>query len=97
MIRAVSDALSRLVQRYLPDPMIFALILTAVVFLLGLVVMQRSILDMVGYWGDGFWNLLGFAMQMALVLVTGHALASSAAVRNVMRKVAQIAKTPARV
>jgi short-chain fatty acids transporter len=32
---------------------------------------------MVKFWGDGFWNLLAFGMQMALIIVTGHALASS--------------------
>jgi short-chain fatty acids transporter len=26
-------------------------------------------------WGSGFWNLLAFSMQMAMILVTGHALA----------------------
>lgn len=32
--------------------------------------------------GDGFWNLLAFGMQMALIIVTGHALASSAPVKK---------------
>lgn len=36
---------------------------------------------MVKFWGDGFWNLLAFGMQMALIIVTGHALASSGPVK----------------
>lgn len=38
---------------------------------------------MVKMWGDGFWNLLGFGMQMALIVVTGHALASSGPVKKI--------------
>ena len=33
-------------------------------------------------WGDGFWELLSFAMQMLLVLVTGFILASSPPIRR---------------
>ena len=28
---------------------------------------------MAQHWGNGFWNLLAFTMQMSLILVTGHA------------------------
>ena len=45
-------------------------------------------------WGDGFWNLLAFGMQMALIIVTGHALASSAPVKSLLRTAASAAKTP---
>src|SRR5699024_6202648 len=51
-------------------------------------------LDMIVHWGDGFWNLLAFSMQMALVLVTGHTLASSPPVKKGLRKMASIPKTP---
>ncbi|MGE5385516.1 MAG: short-chain fatty acid transporter, partial [Betaproteobacteria bacterium] len=46
-------------------------------------------------WGNGFWNLLAFSMQMALVLVTGHALATSGPVKNAMKAMASVANTPA--
>ena len=49
---------------------------------------------MVKMWGDGFWNLLAFGMQMALIIVTGHALASSAPVKSLLRTAASAAKTP---
>lgn len=45
-------------------------------------------------WGDGFWNLLAFGMQMALIIVTGHALASSAPVKSLLRTAASAAKMP---
>jgi short-chain fatty acids transporter len=45
-------------------------------------------------WGDGFWGLLTFSMQMLLVLVTGFMLASSPPVKRILQKIAGTAKTP---
>ncbi|KGX93229.1 short-chain fatty acid transporter [Pontibacillus halophilus JSM 076056 = DSM 19796] len=84
---------NRLMQRYLPDPFVFVLLLTFVVFILGLVVTPSSPLDMVTYWGDGFFDLLTFAMQMVLVLVTGYVLASSPFFQRVLGFLGSKAKT----
>src|SRR5690606_6294709 len=43
---------------------------------------------------DGFWGLLEFAMQMVLVLVTGHVLASSPVFKTLLGNLAKVAKTP---
>ncbi|MDR6773647.1 TIGR00366 family protein [Azospirillum sp. BE72] len=94
-ITPISRALTWLVSRYLPDPLIFAIILTVLTFGFAWWLTPSGPVDLVRMWGNGFWNLLAFSMQMALVLVTGHALASSEPVRNVMGRVASIAKTPA--
>ena len=42
--------------------------------------------EMVVYFGDGFWSLLEVAMQMTLVLVTGHVLASTAVFSQMLRR-----------
>lgn len=81
-------------ERYLPDPYIFVAILTVFVFLLGVGLTDSSPLDMVIYWGDGFWGLLAFAMQMVIVLVAGHVLASSAAFKKLLSTMARGAKSP---
>ncbi|MCQ6264469.1 TIGR00366 family protein [Fictibacillus sp. WQ 8-8] len=94
-MKALSNFFTALVQRFLPDPFVFALILTIILFLSGVIFTHHSPIEMVGFWGSGFWNLLAFAMQMALVLVTGHALASSPLIKKWMVKLAGIAKTPA--
>lgn len=83
-----------MMQRYLPDPLIFVFILTLVVFLLGLAVTPSTPAEMVRYWGGGFWGLLTFAMQMVLVLVTGHVLASSPIIKSLLGKTATLAKSP---
>lgn len=95
MIGYISKGMSKFVSRYLPDPLIFAVLLTLVTFVVALALTDTTPVQMVKYWGDGFWNLLGFGMQMSLIVVTGHALASSPPVRNVLRTIASLAKTPA--
>ena len=76
-MRVLTRWSNTLMERYLPDPYIFVAILTLVVFGLGLGLTDSGPLDMVVYWGDGFWGLLSFTMQMVIVLVAGHVLASS--------------------
>lgn len=85
---------NRMMQRYLPDPFLFVVILTLAVFGLGLIFTDRSSLEMVQFWGDGFWSLLAFSMQMVLVLVTGYVLASSPLFKRFLGFLASFAKSP---
>jgi short-chain fatty acids transporter len=94
-MKALSNFFTALVQRFLPDPFVFALILTLILFISGIVFTPHGPIEMVQFWGSGFWNLLAFAMQMSLVLVTGHALASSPLVKKWLVNIALLAKTPA--
>ena len=94
MFVSVIRFFDRIVQRYLPDAFIFALILTVLVFLLGLVVTPSSATEMVTHWGDGFWDLLAFTMQMSLIVITGYMLASAPAVTLLLRRLSLFAHTP---
>ncbi|OOE10496.1 short-chain fatty acid transporter [Fictibacillus arsenicus] len=94
MFQALTRASNKLMQRYLPDPFIFVILLTGVVFLPGLAITGQSPVKMVSFWGDGFWKLLEFSMQMVLILVTGYVLASSPFFKRVLRKLASFARTP---
>ncbi|MCR8849944.1 short-chain fatty acid transporter [Rossellomorea sp. SC111] len=85
---------NKIMQRYLPDPFLFVVILTLVVFGLGLIFTESSSLEMVQFWGDGFWSLLAFSMQMVLVLVTGYVLASSPLFKRFLGFLASFAKSP---
>lgn len=95
MIRKISQTMTNVVSKYLPNPLIFAMILTLIVFICALFMTPKGPVDMVNMWGDGIWNLLGFAMQMALIVITGHALASSGPVKRFLTSAAMLAKTPA--
>ncbi|MGL6063910.1 MAG: short-chain fatty acid transporter [Fusobacteriaceae bacterium] len=66
-----------LMQKYLPDPFIFCVILTFIVFIAATFFTKQNPLEILKYWAGGFWSLLSFSMQMALVLVLGHTMANS--------------------
>ena len=94
MIQRISAFFTQVVHRVLPDPLIFAILLTGVTFALALGLTPKAPADLVMLWGSGFWNLLAFSMQMAMILVTGHALASSGPVKRVLVALASSARTP---
>lgn len=94
MISRVSKVMTAFVSRFLPDPLIFAVILTLITFVCAWTLTPTTPVQLVKMWGDGFWNLLAFGMQMALIVVTGHALASSPPIKRLLSTMASIAKTP---
>jgi short-chain fatty acids transporter len=94
MIKASAEFFSRIMQRWLPDTFVIAIILTAVVFLAGMFTQDQSIGAMADHWGNGVWKLLGFSMQMVLILVLGTVLAMSRPVRAALRAIARMASTP---
>jgi len=83
----------RLVQRYLPSAFVLALMLTFIVFVLGMGMAHKSPMAMVGYWGDGFAKLFTFAMQMVLVLLTGYVLAMTPPVQAMLSALTRQAGT----
>lgn len=93
MFRLITRGSVRLVERYLPDPYIFVILLTLVAALAAMIGEQKTPLDVVRMWGDGFWGLLTFAMQMLLVLLTGHMLANTPLIKGWLRRLASTAKT----
>lgn len=94
MIRGLAGFFTKIVRRWLPDAFLFATILTFIVFVFGMIFQGQSPVNMVKYWGEGFWKLLAFAMQMVLVLVTGHTLAKTKAIESVLKSIAGLASTP---
>jgi short-chain fatty acids transporter len=92
MIRTIGVSFDRWARKWMPDPMLFAILLTFVTYLMGLILTKSGPMEMIRHWYGGFWSLLSFAMQMCLILVTGHALATSAIVRRGIERLAEIPK-----
>ncbi|MBU1621705.1 MAG: TIGR00366 family protein [Gammaproteobacteria bacterium] len=92
MLNFIAKPLVKLVERYLPDPYIFVLLLSVLVFVAAVVFEQQSPLVVAQQWGDGFWGLLSFSMQMLLVLVTGFMLASTPLVSKLLDRLAMLAR-----
>ncbi|MCQ2345546.1 MAG: short-chain fatty acid transporter [Paludibacteraceae bacterium] len=84
-----------MVQRWLPEPFIFAVLLTFVAAILAMPICHQTPIEVIEHWGGGVWGLLSFAMQMALVLVSGSALAAAPPVKKGIRALASLPKTPA--
>lgn len=107
MIGALGRALSRWAGRWVPDPFAIAILLTFLAIGLAWAFGDRGALDLIGLWGGrvdgetvlpseaGVWRLLTFAMQMCLILVTGHALASSRPMERVIARLASLPQTAA--
>ena len=81
-------------QRWIPGAFTIAWILTLVIIALGLTVGRASPLAVVRYWGDGFWDLLPFSMQMCLVMFTGSMVAVSPPVARGLAWLASRPRTP---
>ncbi|MDR2176254.1 MAG: short-chain fatty acid transporter [Synergistaceae bacterium] len=94
MFRKLTDGCVALVQKYLPDPFLFCVILTVVVFALAMPLTGQGPLAMILHWGNGAWSLLAFSMQMALVLVLGNAMAISPPMQRLLKSWAGIPRTP---
>ena len=95
IIEGLAHASTMVMQKFLPDAYIFAVILTIIVFVASMIFTKQGFIGLVGHWGKGVWNLLAFSMQMVLVLVTGHVLALSPPFKKLLDHLSNIPKTPA--
>ena len=50
--------------------------------------------DLVQFFGQGFWSLIPFTMQMAIIIVGGYVVATSPPVYGLIQWLAHIPKTP---
>src|SRR5688572_5284532 len=81
-------------EKWIPDAFIFALIATFVVVAAALTWTPSSFTQVVDAWGNGFWDLIQFTLQMSLVIITGHVLATSAPMGKAIRAIAGWPRTP---
>lgn len=94
MVARVALALTDWTERWVPDAFVFALLATLVVVVAGVFATPSTVGQVVDAWGRGFWDLIPFTLQMALVIITGHVLATSAPMRGLIRAVAGWPTTP---
>lgn len=94
MLQAITNASVKLVNRYLPSPFVFSVILTVLAFIIGIIVTQQGAFAMARHWGEGLWSLHAFAMQMALILVLGYGLANAPIVQRFLDNLASRIHSP---
>jgi len=94
---SLGTVFSNHLRRWIPEPFVFALVLTLLVGLLALVVTDSGFVEVTGHWYEGFWLLLEFGMQMVLILATGFAIALSPPASRAIDALAKFARTPGAV
>ncbi|GBF09008.1 short chain fatty acids transporter [Aeropyrum pernix] len=96
-LEAFGEALERSVRGVMPDPFIFAILLTFIAIVLDLILLRPiqhaglgGTVEFLVYsaWYGGFWKLLTFSMQMTLILVTGYVIAYHPLVYRVLSRIA---------
>ncbi|TLZ33028.1 MAG: short-chain fatty acid transporter, partial [Gammaproteobacteria bacterium] len=90
MLRQLTRLCVRYAERYIPNPYLYAVVLTFITVAAALIWTPSGLLKVVASWYDGIWNILAFAMQMALILVTGVTLADTPLVRGLLRRLASL-------
>ncbi|MBR9765141.1 MAG: short-chain fatty acid transporter [Rhodobacteraceae bacterium] len=95
-MNTINRSLVRVFERYMPDPLILAAILSLLIFASGMIFQAQSPAQMAQSWYGGFFNLHAFAMQMTLTLVAGYAVARSPAFGWLVERIARLATSPIR-
>ncbi|WP_366922245.1 TIGR00366 family protein [Metallumcola ferriviriculae] len=94
MLASLGAFFTKIVRKYLPDAFVFAIGLTVLTFILGIIINHQTPMQMLNHWGGGLWNLLTFSMQVSLTLVTGFILAHTAPVQKILKGAASRVTTP---
>ncbi len=79
-------------ERWFPDAFVFALAAIVLVFAGGLAAGVPAV-KLATEFGTGFWSLVNFTMQMALVIIGGFVVASSPPVARLTARLAAVPKT----
>src|SRR3954452_16552736 len=79
-------------ERWFPDAFVFALAAIVLVFVGGMFAGVTP-MTLATEFGNGFWSLVNFTMQMAMVIIGGFVVASSPPVARLTRRLARIPQT----
>ncbi|WP_399893054.1 short-chain fatty acid transporter [Streptomyces sp. BBFR51] len=76
-------------ERWFPTALVFALLAVAVVAVAAMAI-GSSPAKVTDVFGDGFWDLIPFTMQMAMVAIGGYVVATARPVQRVITRLAAI-------
>ena len=100
-MKTIIQLFDRLLQRYMPDPFVIAILLTAFTFALACFATGDPAADnqltpeqIIQFWGDGFWNLAAFTLQMSMILIGGYVVATSRPVTMLLQQLVKLANGP---
>ena len=91
-VQRFGEAIADRVERWMPSPFLFAILLTYVAAIAAFVSEGSSVPEIVLSWYGGFWTLLQFAMQMVIILVTGFVVAYHPRVKGAILRLVSLPK-----
>jgi short-chain fatty acids transporter len=80
-------------ERWFPDAFVFALVALIIVFVAALLA-GTALRDAVQFFGQGFWSIIPFTMQMAIIILGGYVVATSPPIHRLIRWLAAIPRSP---
>jgi len=88
-LERTAQAVTQWAEKWFPDAYIFAAI-AVVVVAVGALLMGAPVQQIGIAFGDGYWSLIPFTMQMAMVVISGYVLAVSPPAAALIVKLAKI-------
>jgi len=89
-VERMGYGLSRSVEKWFPDPFLFAVILLFIVYIMAWAIVGANPYQSMGFMYRGWWAFLAFAMQMCLILLLGYALAVHPSVGRLIRRLCRL-------
>ena len=89
-VQKFGEAIADRVERWMPSPFLFAILLTYVAAAAAFLSEGSSVTEIALSWQGGFWALLQFAMQMVIILVTANVVAYHPRVRGMILALVRI-------
>lgn len=97
MIEKLGKKFTHIFLKYMPNSFVFAILLTIITGFGAFVWLEVTPLEIIKSWYNGFFDLLGFAMQIILIIITGFSIALSPLVKRGIDSLSYYIKTPAQV
>lgn len=88
------ERLQEIIERRLPDPLTFALALTALTAVLAVVLTSTAPATLLMKWGDSLSTLLTFTMQIGLTIILAYVLSQTPLMQSGLKRLAKLASTP---
>lgn len=85
---------TEIMRKYLPDPFVFAILLTLLTMVMAVLIEKMPPIEVIDSWGDGFWGLLSFTTQMAVILILGYVLATAPLTDKLLDKIVDRVEKP---
>ncbi|MFS8071327.1 MAG: TIGR00366 family protein, partial [Byssovorax sp.] len=94
LLPRLADGLARVTTRYVPDSFSIACLLTLATFAMGMTLGHAGPIQVLDAWGGGFWELLPFSMQIAVVIFAGYLVSVSPVMTRLLDGLARIPRSP---